>query len=369
MTSAPPLYLDNNATAPLRAAAIAAMQDAMGPPANPSSVHGFGRAARLRVEDARQAVAGLAGCSASEVVFTSGGTEANNLVLSQYAHIITTPIEHDSVRAAHPQISLVKVLADGRVDCDDLKRQLDAVPVAARPQTLLSIMAANNETGVLQPLDDIAEIAARAEITLHSDMVQAFGKTVMDFAGSGIGYASLSAHKIGGPSGVGALLVRPGFGLSSLLKGGGQEQGRRSGTENLIGIAGFGAAARAASDDPDHYARMAGWRDAFETQITCHLPAAQIFGKSVRRLGNTSCIAAGPKVAETMVMAFDIAGVAVSAGAACSSGKVQRSHVLDAMGAGAAAAHAIRVSGGWATKQADFETLADVFMRLYKQNA
>jgi cysteine desulfurase len=200
-------------------------------------------------------------------------------------------------------------------------------------------------------------------------MVQAFGKTAMDFAGSGIGYASLSAHKIGGPSGVGALLVRSGFGLSSLLKGGGQEQGRRSGTENLIGIAGFGAAAKVASDDPDHYARMAGWRDAFETQITSNLPAAQIFGKSVRRLGNTSCIAAGPKAAETMVMAFDIAGVAVSAGAACSSGKVQRSHVLDAMGVGAAAAHAIRVSGGWATKQADFETLADVFLRLYKQNA
>jgi cysteine desulfurase len=154
-----------------------------------------------------------------------------------------------------------------------------------------------------------------------------------------------------------------------LLKGGGQEQGRRSGTENLIGIAGFGAAAKAASDDLDHYARMVGWRDAFETHITRNLPAAQIFGQSVRRLGNTSCIAAGPKAAETMVMAFDIAGVAVSAGAACSSGKVQRSHVLDAMGVGDAAAHAIRVSGGWATKQADFETLADVFLRLYKQNA
>ena len=368
MMSAPLLYLDNNATAPLREAAVNAMYEAMGPPANPSSVHGFGRAARLRVEDARMAVAGLAGCRTSDVVFTSGGTEANNLVLSHYRHIITSKIEHDSVRAAHPNISLVKVLPDGRVDCDDLRRHVMAVPDADRATSLISIMAANNETGVLQPLDDIAQIAAEAGIVLHSDMVQIFGKHSIDFSGSGIKYASLSAHKIGGPAGVGALLVKPGCALSSLLKGGGQEQGRRSGTENLIGIAGFGAAATAAVGDRAHYTEMAVWRDAFEDHVISALPSAQIFGKSVPRLGNTSCIAAGSKTAETMVMAFDIAGVAVSAGAACSSGKVQNSHVLNAMGAGVASAHAIRVSGGWATKQADFETVADVFVRLYKKS-
>jgi len=367
MMSVPPLYLDNNATAPLREAAMIAMQETMGPPANPSSVHGFGRAARLQVEEARMAVAGLAGCRASDVVFTSGGTEANNLILGQYHHIISTQIEHDSVRAAHANISFVKVLPDGRVDCDDLRRHVMAVPETERTTSLISIMAANNETGVLQPIDDIAEIAAEAGIMLHSDMVQFFGKHSMDFSSSGIGYASLSAHKIGGPAGVGALLVRPGCALSSLLKGGGQEQGRRSGTENLIGIAGFGAAATAASGDSAHYAEMAGWRDAFEARVMSALPSVQIFGKSAPRLGNTSCIAAGPKMAETMVMAFDIAGIAVSAGAACSSGKVQSSHVLQAMGAGDAAACAIRVSGGWATKQADFETVADVFVRLYKQ--
>ena len=368
MISEPPLYLDNNATAPLRAAAIAAMQDVMGPPANPSSVHGFGRAARLRVEDARQAVAGLAGCSASEVVFTSGGTEANNLVLSQYAHIITTPIEHDSVRAAHPHISFVKVLPDGRVDCDDLSCHIEAMPMEAREQSVISIMAANNETGVLQPLDEVAEIAAKAGIKLHSDMVQLFGKAKFDFSSAGIGYASLSAHKIGGPSGVGALLVQPNCRLSSLLKGGGQEQGRRSGTENFVGIVGFGAAADDAQADAVHYGRMARWRDNFEKTIASRLPFAQIFGKSVGRLGNTSCIAAGPKMAETMVMAFDIAGVAVSAGAACSSGKIKKSHVLDAMGVGDAAVSAIRVSGGWATKEADFDSLAEVFLHLYKQS-
>ena len=163
------------------------------------------------------------------------------------------------------------------------------------------------------------------------------------------------------------MLVRPGCALSSLLKGGGQEQGRRSGTENLIGIAGFGAAATAASGDSAHYSEMAAWRDAFEERVMFALPSVQIFGKSAPRLGNTSCIAAGPKTAETMVMAFDIAGIAVSAGAACSSGKVQSSHVLEAMGVGEEAACAIRVSGGWATKQLDFEKVADVFVRLYKQ--
>ena len=343
-----------------------AMQEAMGPPVNPSSVHSFGRAARLHVEDARMAVAELAGCRASNVVFTSGGTEANNLVLSQYNHIITTQIEHDSVRAVNANISFVKVLPDGRVDCEDLRRHVVAVPKTERATSLISIMAANNETGVLQPIDNIAEIAAKAGIMFHSDMVQFFGKYSMNFSASGIGYASLSAHKIGGPAGVGALLVRPGCALSSLLKGGGQEQGRRSGTENLIGIAGFGAAATAASNDIAHYVEMASWRDAFEARVMSELSSVQIFGKSAPRLGNTSCIAAGPKMAETMVIAFDIAGIAVSAGAACSSGKVQSSHVLQAMGAGDAAARAIRLSGGWATKQADFETVADVFVRLYK---
>ena len=367
MKSVPPLYLDYNATAPLREAAIFAMQEAMGPPANPSSIHAFGRAARLKVQDARMAVARLAGCHASDVVFTSGGTEANNLVLSHYHHIITTQIEHDSVRAAHPNISFVRVSPDGRVDCNDMRRHVMAVPESERGKSLISIMAANNETGVLQPLGDIAQIAADAGIMLHSDMVQFFGKYGMDFSASGIGYASLSAHKIGGPAGIGALLVRPGCALSSLLKGGGQEQGRRSGTENFIGVVGFGAAATAAIGDSAHYAEMVGWRDAFEARVMSVLPSVEIFGKTAPRLGNTSCIAAGPKTAETMVMALDIAGIAVSAGAACSSGKVQSSHVLRAMGAGDAAARAIRISGGWATKQADFETVADAFVRLYKQ--
>ena len=364
-----PIYLDNNATTPLRAAAIAAMQDAMGPPANPSSVHGFGRNARLLVESARDSVAILAGCRAADVVFTSGGTEANNLVLAQYDYVITSAIEHDSVRFAHENTNQIAVDENGVIDLDLLAAAIAGIDEAARPRTLISVMAANNETGVVQPIAEIAEMARSADIAFHSDMVQIFGKDHLDFANANISYASLSAHKIGGPAGVGALLVRPGCRLSSLLRGGGQEQGRRAGTENLLGIAGFGGAADDALGDIGHYQKMAKWRDDFETRMLAERGGIEIFGRMAPRLGNTSCIAAAGKAAETMVMAFDIAGVAISAGAACSSGKVKPSHVLESMGAGPRAGEAIRISGGWATAESDFETLADVFLQLYKQPA
>jgi cysteine desulfurase len=212
-------------------------------------------------------------------------------------------------------------------------------------------------------------MAKSANIALHSDMVQIFGKHHINFDASKISYASLSAHKIGGPSGVGALLVRPGCRLSSLLRGGGQEQGRRAGTENLVGIAGFGGAADDALGDIGHYQTMAKWRDDFERRMLDQRSGIAVFGRDAPRLGNTSCIAALGKAAETMVMAFDIAGVAISAGSACSSGKVKPSHVLESMGAGPRAGEAIRISGGWATTQSDFEMLADVFLQLYKQPA
>ena len=364
-----PIYLDNNATTPLRAAAITAMQDAMGPPANPSSVHGFGRNARLIVETARSAVATLAGCHAADVVFTSGGTEANNLVMAMYDHVITSAIEHDSVRHAHQNCHQIAVDENGVVDLGMLATVISGIDDVAKQRTLISIMAANNETGVIQPIDDIAEMAESANIVLHSDMVQIFGKRHINFSASKISYASLSAHKIGGPSGVGALLVRPGCRLSSLLRGGGQEQGRRAGTENLVGIAGFGGAADDALGDIGHYQIMTKWRDDFERRMLDQRSGIAVFGREAPRLGNTSCIAASGKTAETMVMAFDIAGVALSAGSACSSGKVKPSHVLESMGAGPRAGEAIRISGGWATTKSDFETLADVFLELYKQPA
>ena len=358
------LYRDNNATAPLRSEAAAAMQAAMGPPSNPSSVHGFGRTARLIVENARAEIAILAGCRAADIVFTSGGTEANNLVLSGFDHVITTVIEHDSVLHAVPDATLVHVDREGRIDLDHLAACLAAVPAEARMKTLLSVMMANNETGVIQPVEVIAEMGHAAGVAVHSDMVQMLGKVHLDFANSGLDYATLSAHKIGGPTGVGAVLVRPGNSLTSVLRGGGQEQGRRSGTENVLGIAGFGAAARAAFDDVGLYREMAGWRDAFEARMQDLRDDVAIFGSKAARLDNTSCIAMGDKPSEVMVMALDIAGIAVSAGAACSSGKVHESHVLKAMQAGTGAGRAVRISGGWQSKASDFERLAEVMCDL-----
>ena len=364
MARQPQLYLDNNATAPLRPAAIDAMTAAMGPPVNPSSVHGYGRAARMMVEESRAEIAMLAGCRAADLVFTSGGTEANNLALSVFDTVITSAVEHDSVMQAAPDANRIPVDQDGCVDLDALRGMLAALDDAARPRTLVSVMMANNETGVIQPIEAIVEIAHAAGVAVHSDMVQMLGKRHLDFQGTGLDFASLSAHKIGGPTGVGALLVRPGRAMTSLLRGGGQEQGRRSGTENVIGIAGFGAAAKAAFDDIAHYSQMAEWRNALEARVCAQRDDVTLFGAGVDRIGNTSCLAVGERSSETMVMALDLAGVAVSAGAACSSGKVHESHVLKAMAAGAHAGHAIRVSGGWNSSKVDFEKLAEVLVAL-----
>ena len=364
MVRQPQLYLDNNATAPLRPDAIDAMKAAMGPPANPSSVHGYGRAARMMVEEARAEIAMLAGSRPADLVFTSGGTEANNLALSAFDTVITSAVEHDSVMQAVPDARRIPVDHLGCVDLDALRDMLANLQDEQLPRTLVSVMMANNETGVIQPMDAIVEIAQEAGVAVHSDMVQMLGKRHLDFSGSGLDFASLSAHKIGGPTGVGALLVRPGRAMTSLLRGGGQEQGRRSGTENVIGIAGFGAAAKAAFGDIPHYRNMAGWRDTLEADLLSKRDDVTLFGAGTDRIGNTSCLAIGARSSETMVMALDLAGVAVSAGAACSSGKVHESHVLKAMKAGPDAGRAIRVSGGWNSSKDDFEKLAEVLAAL-----
>ena len=336
---------------------------------NPSSSHSYGRSARSIIELSRNEIAKILNVKNSEIIFTSGGTEGNNLALSQYGRVITSSIEHDSVRAVNNKCLIAPVDANGVIKLDSLSDILDKVTVSEKDDIILSVMAANNETGVLQPIEQIAEMALRAGIAFHSDMVQFFGKHKINFASSQISYASISAHKIGGPTGVGALLVQPGCKVKSLLKGGGQERGSRAGTENLVGIAGFSGAVKDAFDDIGHYKKMAKWRDCFEKQILAERSGVEVFGKAAERLGNTSCIAVAGRLAENMVIAFDLAGVAVSAGAACSSGKVKSSHVLDAMGAGERAREAIRISGGWATVKSDFETLADVFLQLYKRSA
>jgi cysteine desulfurase len=346
------IYLDYNATAPLRPEAAAAMNAAMALCGNPSSVHRHGRLARRHLEDAREQVAALAGTRPEQVVFTSGATEANNLALRgvALARRLASAVEHDSVLAA-ALVEAVPVDRDGVVDLDALGASL-----AADGPALLSLMLANNETGVLQPVAAAAALARRHGALVHCDAAQAAGRLPLDMAALGVDLLSLSAHKLGGPPGVGALVVGERVELAALMRGGGQERGRRSGTENLPGIAGFGAAAAAAQAGLDRVAGLAAWRDRLEAAVAARRPDAILLGAGVARLPNTSCIGLPGLPSETQLMALDLAGVSVGAGAACSSGKLRPSHVLRAMGAAEdLAGSAIRVSLGWASQPSDID--------------
>ncbi len=360
-------YLDYNAGAPLRPEALEAMTQAVAAPGNASSVHGPGRRARRLVEEARARVAALAGAEPAWVTFTSGGTEANNLALRGLpaVRILVSAGEHDSVLQAVPGAERIPLTVDGLVDLDALAAALRDTP----EQTLVSIMRANNETGVIQPLEAVIALARAAGAWVHCDAVQAAGKIPLDMATLGLDAMTLSAHKLGGPPGVGALLARPELPLAAQQLGGGQERRRRAGTENLPGIAGFGAAAQVALRELPAAARLAGRRDRFETEAGRIAPDLKVFGAAAPRLANTSCVAVAGLPAETQLMALDLAGVAVSSGAACSSGKVQPSHVLTAMGATASeAASAIRVSLGWASAPADVDRLLAAWGDLYRRS-
>lgn len=362
-------YLDYNASAPLRPEAEAAVTRVLRQPGNASSVHGCGRAVRRAVEDAREAVAALVNAAPAEVVFTGGGTEANNTVLtgSGARRRYVSAGEHDSVRHAAPDAALIPLDRDGIVDAAWLATALarDEAPA------LVSVMLANNETGVVQPLDEVVEIARRHGALVHCDAVQAAGKIPTDCAALGVDFLTLSAHKLGGPQGVGALIVRGDAPVAPLLRGGGQERRRRAGTENAAGIAGFGAAARAARDDhTGPMLRIAAWRDALEAHVRAIAPEAVVLGEAAPRLPNTSCIAVPGLAAESQVMALDLEGVAIGAGSACSSGKVEPSHVLQAMGCSADVARAaIRVSLGWASEAADVDRFVTAWETLYRRVA
>ncbi|MGB0671179.1 MAG: cysteine desulfurase family protein [Rhodospirillales bacterium] len=357
-------YLDHNATTPLRPEARAAMLAALEGPGNPSSVHRAGRLARRRVEDARGQVADLAGYAAEAVIFTSGGTEANALALNgamlsgrPVERVLVSAIEHPSVLRARPDAETVPVGPDGRVDL----LALDALLTGDRRSTLVSVMAANNETGIIQPLAEVAEVARRHGALLHCDAVQAFGRFSLDFGALAVDFVSLSAHKIGGPAGVGALAFGKPGSLQAGLRGGGQEKGLRAGTENIAGIAAFGAAAEAVRSDRARTAVTAAWRDRIDAAVLAAGKGANgggtvVIGKGVERLVNTTYVCMPGLPAETQVMAFDLAGVAISAGSACSSGRVEPSPVLAAMGvAPDIAGCGIRVSLGWSTTEADVE--------------
>lgn len=359
-TAASPLprtYLDHNATAPLRREAKEAMVDALDVIGNPSSVHGEGRRARAVVEAARERVARLVGAKPSEIVFTSGASEANSWALSQpWATIITSGIEHDSVlapvRAAKAEVVMLPVGRDGVVNVADLATLLASRSFAA--PAVIVIQMANSETGVIQPVVEIAEIARAHGIKVHVDAVQGAGRLPIDFATLGADTLAISAHKFGGPKGIGALVDRDHFDLVPLIRGGGQERRRRAGTENVAAIAGFGAAADAALGDLATIDAVRKLRDGLEAELKRISPAAVVVAEGSPRLANTTAVALPGKLAETLVIRLDLAGVAVSAGSACSSGKVGASHVLEAMGLGQdIAAGTIRISLGATTSRDD----------------
>jgi cysteine desulfurase len=359
-------YLDWNATAPLRPEAAAAAEAALGHCGNPSSVHRRGRTAREIVERARAEVAALVAAAPADVVFVSGGTEANHLALlgAGRDRVLVSAVEHDSVRLAIPAAEPIPVDRDGIVIVQALQRMLAATD---RP-ALVSVMLANNETGVLQPVADIAELARAHHALFHCDAVQAAGKMPLDRAAIGADFVTLSAHKLGGPPGIGALVLGPGIEPTPLLRGGGQERGRRAGTENLPGIAGFGAAAAAARAEIALYDGVRQLRDRLEAKVAALAPEAVVLGAAAPRLPNTSALALPGIAAETQIIALDLDGVMVSSGAACSSGKVGPSHVLAAMAiAPELAAATIRVSLGWTSSEADIEHFLSAWMAVRRR--
>lgn len=347
-------YLDYNATAKLRPEAAEAMIAALERTGNPSSVHGEGRAARKLVEDARSNVAALAGVRPAQVIFNAGATEGNNTILSGYApdRIAMLATEHPSVIEAAPSAHKIPVDKNGVIDLAALQQIL-----AAQKIDLVCVQLVNSETGVIQPVADAASLAHSHGAKLHCDAVQAAGRIPLDFAALGCDTLTLSAHKFGGPMGIGALIFANGLQLPKLLRGGGQERRQRAGTENVPGVAGFGAAARLAAEQLQLYrARTAAFQERLERQLKEIAPDAVIAGMGASRVTNTTAIILPGAAAETQLMALDLAGIAVSSGSACSSGSFKPSHVLTAMDFSEAEARSsLRFSTGWATTDADID--------------
>jgi cysteine desulfurase len=362
------VYLDYNATAPLRPEAKAAMVEALDVVGNPSSVHAEGRRARAVIEAARESVARLVGAKPSEIVFTSGASEANAWVMAQpWTTILASSIEHDSVlalaRSAKANIVMLSAGQDGVVRVEEIAEHLLKRGIAG--PSVVALQMANNETGVIQPIAEVAEFARAYGVAIHSDAVQAAGRLPIDFTALGLDTMAISAHKFGGPKGVGALVIRDHLDLVPLLRGGGQERRRRAGTENIAAIAGFGAAAEAAQAELNGIDAVQKLRGSLEAHIRRVSPQAVIVGETAPRLVNTISVALPGKLAETLVIRLDLAGIAVSAGSACSSGKVGASHVLEAMGLGPEiATSAIRISLGPATTKEEIAAFAEAWRQI-----
>lgn len=360
------VYLDYNATAPMRPEAREALLRALEVPANPSSVHAAGRAARDAVERARAEVGALVGVPAGSVTFVSGGTEANALAIqsAKVDRIIISAIEHDAVtetaKASGLPVEVLPVDANGVADLAWLAQALEPPGKA-----LVCLMLANNETGVIQPVAEASALVRAKDGLLHVDAVQAAGKIAVDFSALGADTMALSAHKQGGPQGVGALVAGTRAAVTRHQHGGGQERGRRAGTENVAGIAAFGAAARSAQESLASMAEQAHWRDALAQRLKAE--GAVVLGESADRLPQTLCFAGEGFGSEVQVMNMDLAGVMVSAGSACSSGKVKASRVVEAMGRSDLAPFALRVSGGWASTEQDWIKCGDAWLAAWKR--
>lgn len=372
MSTAARAYFDYNATAPLRPEAREAVLSALDCVGNPSSIHGEGRKARAVIEKARSEVAGLVNQAGKNVIFTSGATEANATVIAQprFTNIAVGGTEHPSVlEAARRRGDIVTVLPVDRSGIIELSA-LNAWLADSddQPARLVSVQWANNETGVIQPIREIAQTVRDHNACLHVDAVQVAGRLAVDLSAVEIAFLTLSSHKIGGPHGVGAIVQGPGGELRTpMLVGGGQESRLRAGTENVAGIAGFGAAAMCAARGLGEVSKVAASRDRLQSEILRMTPGAVVVGSGAARLPNTLAVVLPGMRAETLVIAFDLAGIALSSGAACSSGKVSRSHVLAAMGFGdELAGSALRISLGWATTEDEVERFLAAWAKVMK---
>ncbi len=357
------IYLDYNATTPIRPEVLQLVTYIMGEVGNGSSVHQYGQKARKHIEDARSQVAALCNTLPEQVVFTSGATESNNTILRAYhdSRVLVSAIEHPAVLQSAPHAEIIPVTRDGLIDVDAYKELLEQSPAPA----IVSIMYVNSETGVIQPIKELAELAHAKGALFHTDAVQAAGRFDLDINDIDVDYISLSAHKMAGPQGVGAVVYKKGVELSRFMMGGGQEKNCRAGTHNTAGIAGMGLAAKLAKENIEHYTEVQKLRDHLESEIHKISNKAVIYGEGAPRVANTCNVGLSGVPAQTQMMQLDLSGIAVSSGSACSSGSFKPSHVLTAMGVSDEdAKSALRISLGWATTSDEINRFLDAWKKI-----
>lgn len=360
------VYFDYNATTPPRPEVADAMMEVLQVAGNASAVHASGRAARARVEVARTSISELINADTNQIIFTGSGTEANNQALrgSGRKRIFVSAIEHEAVRSARADAEFIPVDENGIINLEAIDEMLAASSEPAQ----VAVMLANNETGVIQPIAKVSEIAHHHGALVHCDAVQAVGKIPVDVAVLGADSYALSSHKFAGPQGVGVLVMRTPNTIERFVHGGGQERGLRAGTENVAGIVGLGVAARLAAEALPKYAKLAELRDELERRLRDIAPDMIVFGQASERLPNTSKMTMPGVPSDTQVMAMDLAGIAISAGSACTAGKVEAPYVLSAMGVADEISNtATRVSLGWRTQAEDLDKFVAAWENLYNR--